>query len=1307
MPIICADLLENVSSKKQDLPRLYSRISILLAMLLAAPLMALDVTICRDPAVSQSVFAVSEIKAAVGGAVTEAPLTAHNAAGVTGVRVILARTGSAITGWAPLPAPTLPQAYAIRVKNSGSLQDILIVGADAAGTLYGGLDVADAIRMGTLGTLAANDFAPHVAQRGIKLNIPLDLRNPSYSDANDASQALIPKVWDIIFWKDYLDEMVRQRLNTLSLWNLHPFPSLVTVKDYPSVALADVWRTKVPFTSTGGTGTGFYDPDDNGAAADVEVLKKLTPAQKTDFWNHVLDLADERGISVYIFTWNIHTDGTEGNSYGIVDDAASSATKQASGSTKNYFRASVRALLTAMPKLSGFGVTGGEQMTGDSRAKVQWLADTYGAGMNDIMVGYTVTAPNGTKTVVPPNPSRALRLIIRSHQVNITDMDAIFGPVYYKNYTVDSSYKYSLSHTYSTTKPECYTSTMGGLADGKRTWLTVRLDDQYNARWGDPDFVRSWVNNIPKKNENGKDQLNGYYMGPDGSTFGIRSNTKDSTLNQLDIKRWWYTQSLFSRLSYNPTLTNDFFDRLVASRLNLGVTKAAALNKGLALASQITPWLTKYYWGAGNDYENFVEGCTTSNGFITVTKYMNNEPIEGDDGNNQSPLPLADFCSQERQGKNPINIADKLDTLATNALSAIASVTRDPSDSELNQTLDDIHIMVAMGKYYAAKFRGARDLKFADIDKADAAKSAAHRTSAVNHLTNALALWTTYADLSAQRYYPTRHNSIGNFDIFATIPYAANDIAIAKQITTGGPTVVSQPSIVSQSGATAVLSARGASTSDNESQLKYYWLIDGTHPSGVNYTNNGNNAARVTTVSFTSSGRYRFKVIILDTNNRYKDSNTVTVTYVASTTNQPPSVDAGTDKSATLSTSASLTGTATDDGLPSGSTLTTTWSKISGSGTVTFANINSQTTTATFSMTGIYVLRLTASDGTLSASDDVSVNVTAAPTNVAPTVSAGPDRNVTLPATAALDGTVTDDGLPGGGLTQTWTKVSGPGNVTFANPAAVDTTASFSMPGTYVLRLTASDGTLSNQDVMSVIISAAPVNTAPTVSAGADKSVTMPASVSLVGTATDDGLPNGSTLTTTWSKISGSGTVTFANANVKSTTATFSVAGTYVLRLTASDGALSAYDDVSITVVATGSGPTAPAKPAAPSATGDGTATPTLSGTTTAGAIVHVFVDGTEVGTVTAGSDGKWTYTLTGISAGSHTITITAENVGGTSPPSNPMSITVAPTGGGTPPVSDGGGGGGGCGLGGLSSSLFMALFALMKFTQRTRIEHN
>lgn len=52
--------------------------------------------------------------------------------------------------------------------------------------------------------------------------------------------------------------------------------------------------------------------------------------------------------------------------------------------------------------------------------------------------------------------------------------------------------------------------------------------------------------------------------------------------------------------------------------------------------------------------------------------------------------------------------------------------------------------------------------------------------------------------------------------------------------------------------------------------------------------------------------------------------------------------------------------------------------------------------------------------------------------NLAPVVNAGPDLGTVFPAPVALNGSVTDDGLPTCvALTNEWTKVSGPGTVTF------------------------------------------------------------------------------------------------------------------------------------------------------------------------------------------------------------------------------------------------------------------------------------
>jgi uncharacterized protein len=71
-----------------------------------------------------------------------------------------------------------------------------------------------------------------------------------------------------------------------------------------------------------------------------------------------------------------------------------------------------------------------------------------------------------------------------------------------------------------------------------------------------------------------------------------------------------------------------------------------------------------------------------------------------------------------------------------------------------------------------------------------------------------------------------------------------------------------------------------------------------------------------------------------------------------------------------------------------------------------------------------------------------------------PSVNAGIDRTVILGGQTYLAGKV-EWLKPGRSNVMRWTKETGPGHVTFANAAAPSTTASFSTPGDYVLKLTA------------------------------------------------------------------------------------------------------------------------------------------------------------------------------------------------------------------------------------------------------------
>ncbi len=85
-----------------------------------------------------------------------------------------------------------------------------------------------------------------------------------------------------------------------------------------------------------------------------------------------------------------------------------------------------------------------------------------------------------------------------------------------------------------------------------------------------------------------------------------------------------------------------------------------------------------------------------------------------------------------------------------------------------------------------------------------------------------------------------------------------------------------------------------------------------------------------------------------------------------------------------------------------------------------------------------------------------------------PQVKAGIDRVVVLPGKTWLSGTLRSLGKAGSKAKTTWSRESGPGDVTFADATALVTDASFSAPGDYVLKLTATAGDLNASDTLHV-----------------------------------------------------------------------------------------------------------------------------------------------------------------------------------------------------------------------------------------------
>jgi RHS repeat-associated protein len=141
---------------------------------------------------------------------------------------------------------------------------------------------------------------------------------------------------------------------------------------------------------------------------------------------------------------------------------------------------------------------------------------------------------------------------------------------------------------------------------------------------------------------------------------------------------------------------------------------------------------------------------------------------------------------------------------------------------------------------------------------------------------------------------------------------------------------------------------------------------------------------------------------------------------------------------------------------------------------------------------GIYALSARVSDnlGAVGTSSNVVITVEAA--NQPPFVYPGPNQtNFYTTAAIPLNGRVSDDGLPNGQLTITWTNVGGQAGVTFVNSNSPVTGVNLPGAGTYLLQLWAYDGQYTTRSNATIVMLAE--NQPPTVNPGTNQTFILPA----------------------------------------------------------------------------------------------------------------------------------------------------------------------------------------------------------------------
>ena len=705
-----------------------------LSVLMGSIVTAETVTLYQDSAVAQITFGAEDVRTALqdrGHTVRQEPLQQAGTE-APGMRIVLATLNDtaamdAIRGQGGAPSSSLkPEGFSIRTTSRGSQITHWVIGADAAGAMYGGLELAEVIRCMGLDAVRALDQNPYMPLRGIKFNCPLDERTPTYSNHNgDSQRKNVLVMWDMTFWNAYIDDLARFRYNYVSLWNLHPFPSMVRVPGYEKVALADVQST----TET----------------------KKMTMDEKIAFWREVMRYGKDRNVDLYVVTWNIFVKGTDGQ-YGLTD-------KYDNATTTDYFRKSVKQMFLTYPDLAGIGLTTGENMPNMTTAqKEAWALATYGQGVLDAAAA---------------QPGRKITLIHRQHQTGAQDIAKTFKGLFENpDLTFLFSFKYAQAHVLSSTvQPFCkgFVKDIGSL---KTVW-TLRNDDNFYFRWGAPDFVREFIQNIPY------DVSMGYYYGSDGYVWGREFlSTEPETPRQLEMTKHWYHWMLWGRLGYDPGMTNDRIIQILGSRFPQ--VKAQDLFYAWQEASMVYPVTTGFHWG-DMDFKWYIEGCFsnsgsagTPSGFHDVNRFITLGTHPGTDCVTIPAYVDAVVAGKQLTGTTPIQVSQQLHGHADKALEILDRLPK-VTDKELRLTLGDIRAMAYLGKYYGHKIRGATELalyrKNQDQDR---------QAAAVRELTRAAEYWDRYtATALAQYTNPILLNRVGSCDWRAFTAEVRKDVEIA------------------------------------------------------------------------------------------------------------------------------------------------------------------------------------------------------------------------------------------------------------------------------------------------------------------------------------------------------------------------------------------------------------------------------------------------------------------------------------------------------------------------------------------------
>jgi hypothetical protein len=584
--------------------------------------------------------------------------------------------------------PQATEAFLIRQVG----ETWVVAGSDASGVLYGEMELAARIK--SAGALPQGiDDMEHPALKLRGTCIGMQKPEITYEGAEydyPYTPKDFPFFYDKAGWTKYLDMLAEERVNTLYLWNGHPFSSLLKLPKYPEAQ-------ELP--------TAQLD-------ANIDLFKWLTAE------------ADKRGVWVLQGFYNIHLSHAFARAHHMAYHLAAPNAEASA-----YTRYAIAEFVREYPN-AGLMMTLGEALSPHYGA--EWLTQTIIPGVKDGLKERGISAE-------PP-------IVVRAHATDIDDVMKAAKPLYSN---IDTMFKWNGESLTWTNVRGPVLERFKMLAENSNVAIAnEHLQSNLEPfRWGDPDFVRQTLTNFQRIGIGGLHLYPLRYW-----DWPVAGDNTAPLLEQTDRDWIWFES--WMRYAWNPNRDPEKEHAYWAARFAEKYGTKEAGEKLLAaytLAGPCQPRLLPRIGITEGNRQAFALGMTMPQLIDAerfnpaVTLWTGDAP----QGERLREYIALEVKKQPHHGETPIGVSEETVEASRKALEAAEAaqpfVTK--NKEEYARVVNDMRAIALLMQFYNAKLKAAEEVMLYGYDR-----DAAHLQQADTLLAESVERFAALTDVAGPAY---------------------------------------------------------------------------------------------------------------------------------------------------------------------------------------------------------------------------------------------------------------------------------------------------------------------------------------------------------------------------------------------------------------------------------------------------------------------------------------------------------------------------------------------------------------------------